>query len=122
MLLLEITCNTDPESILKNIADHVKNEKVRLSDCHSATGNAIANQTAKDNDRLVILGHGKTGAHSIIVDEDGKAKVDTFSGRIKSYDSDSLKVSYYTTNAKTTTWDLVPLKVVTIKEFRQEYL
>lgn len=119
MLLLEL-CNYDPTTIVKNITAHVRGEETRMQDCHATVSNAIMSGKASDEDRVVILGHGSVGAHSIIVDPNGKIIEDSFGNRIKEYDPTTLEITYFKTKDKNpeAIWKLIPLKVVPVRDFK----
>lgn len=120
MLLLELQCNTDPSVILQNIADHISGKNTRMADCHSTTGNAIMSGKASDNDRIVVLGRGTVGTHTIIVDQNGKIIEDSYGNRIKDYDPRTLEISYYATKDQNpkAVWNLTPLKIVPVKQLK----
>lgn len=119
MLLLEL-CNYDPSAIIKNIIAHVRGDDTRLQDCHATVGNAIKSGKASDNDRVVILGHGSVGAHSIIVDPTGKIIEDSFGNRIKEFDPETLETTYYKTKDRDpqSTWTFNPVKVVPVSDLK----
>lgn len=121
MLLIELKSNDDPNQILQNIANHITGHCVRKSDCHSDVGNALMSGNIKNSDKIVILGQGKVGTHSIIIDSSGNIKVDSYQNRIMKYDPETISATYYATKDKNpkAVWELHPLKIVSVKDFRQ---
>lgn len=92
--LTEAAITVSPRKIMQNIIKDISvGERV---DCHGTCARAIASGQVSDDDIVVVVGpkESEYGFHSIIMTPQRDILIDSFAGKLKEYDKESMTINY----------------------------